>query len=217
MSNNQYTSPRVYLSRGYKPKTKTKRTPFEMGMGYALEALPPGMTRSDFKALYTEWESKLQNSGFNDIEYRSPSHTGHTTPFFRENGSTATFMRAYDPAKEEYYRLARHFDTFMNEAVGSKGQTRWSKAFKGQARLYKTIWYLHIEGVPYRAVAKAFSGKPSKWLRGLKSVPPSLVGSKSVFWAHDHTHKVLDLFWKWAKNYEHGFNDPRDVTAPPTK
>jgi hypothetical protein len=211
MANNYYTSHRVYASRGYKSKYKTKRTPFEQGMGY-VEPEEFGLTRSEFKKLYSEWEKKLQKSGFTDIEYRSPTHTGHFTPFFRQNGSTATFMRLYDSSKEEYYRLATHFDAHMREIVKCPEtglrRSRWFHTFGDEAEVYKTLWYLHIEGVPYRAVAKAFSGQPTKWVRNLKPIPKALIQSRSVFWAHDHTHKVLDLFWVWAKD-ESGFDDPR--------
>jgi hypothetical protein len=177
-------------------------------MGY-IEPNEVGLTRSEFKKLYSEWEQKLQKSGFNDIEYRSPSHTGHFTPFFRSNGSTATFMRLYDPAKEEYYRLARHFNAWMNEKpyAGSKANTRWGLKFKGNARVYKTLWYLHCEGLPYRAVAAMFSGQVTKWNKNVKPVSPDLIQERSVFWAHDHTHKILDLFWAWANGQ--GITDPR--------
>ena len=193
MSNNSYTSPRLYASKTY---SRNKRAPLEQGIGYVL---PAGIAHSDFKKLYAEWEQKLQKSGFTDIEYRNKSHTGTFTPFFRQNGSTATFMRAYDPSKESYYRLCRHFQNDFD----------FKAAFGRQATLYKTLWYLHTEGVPYRAVAKAFSGKPTKWMKGLEPVPKHLKMDRSVFWAHDHTHKILDFFWKWAKDYEGGLDDPR--------
>ena len=212
MANNYYTSPRVYASRGYKPKYKTKRTHYEQGIGY-IEPNELGYSRAEFKKLYNLWEQKLQESGFTDIEYRSPTHTGHFTPFFRQNGSTATFMRLYDPSTEEYYRLTRHFDSYMSERISSSRHTRWAKAFPGNAKLYRTLWYLHIEGVPYRAVAKAFSGQHTKWVKGLRPVPASLVQPRSVFWAHDHTSRVMDLFWVWASTFETGFDDPRASKA----
>lgn len=215
MSNNHYTSPRVYASRGYKPKYKTKRTHYEQGIGY-LEPSELGISRAEFKKLYNQWEEKLKASGFDDIEYRSPTHTGHFTPFFRVNGSTATFMRMYDSSTEEYYRLTRHFDSYMNEVVDGGAHTRWSKAFYGHTLQYKTLWYLHIEGVPYRAVARAFSGKPDKWVKGLTPVHASLIQSRSVFWAHNHTAKIMDLFWQWAATFETGFADPRAVKAEGT-
>lgn len=206
-SYNKYTSPRLYAS-GYKPKHKTKRTHFEMGMGYVPHN-ELGLTKKEFQAICNEWEQKLQNSGFNDIEYRSPSHTGHFTPFFRSNGSTATFMRMYDPAKEEYFRLARYFDSYMYEKPEGSKVSRWCKAFPGKSKMYKLLWYYHIEGVPYRGTAAAFSGKPNKYLKGLKSVPRSMIADRSEFWTHDHTHKILNLFWIWAKVHG-GFNDPRE-------
>ncbi len=214
MSNNKYTSPRVYASRGYKPKYKTKRTKFEQGSGYALDALPTGLSYSEFKKLYTHWENQLAESGFQDIEYRSPSHTGHFTPFFRQNGSSATFMRAYDPAKEEYYALTRSFSAYMNEyPYPNSNCNRWAAAFRGQSAVYKLLWYYHLEGVPYRGVAKAFSGLDFKWSSKVDKVPLRLQKPRSVFWAHQHTHKVLDLFWKWVKaNY--GFDDPRRADEP---
>ena len=177
-----------------------------MGIGYII---PEGVDKAAFKAEYAKWEQKLKNSGFTDIEYRSPSQSGHFTPFFRENGSTATFMRLYDPAKEEYYALARSFNAYMNEYYPGSNCNRWGVYFRGNVLMYKTLWYLHIEGVPYRAVAKAFSGKESKWLEGVKPVPAKLVQPRSVFWAHDKTSHILDLFWKWAKQ-NHSFDDPRD-------
>lgn len=206
MSYNKYTSPRLYAS-AYKPKHKTKRTHFEMGMGY-IEPHELGMTRKEFQSICNEWEKKLKDSGFSDIEYRSPSHTGHFTPFFRSNGSTATFMRLYDPAKEEYYRLARHFDAYMNEKPEGSKVSRWCKAFPAQAKMYKTLWRLHIEGLPYRAVAAAFSNQQTKYMKDVKPVLASLIGPRSVFWAHDHTHKILNLFWVWV-NETQNIEDPR--------
>jgi hypothetical protein len=195
-------------------------------MGY-IESYELGMPRKEFQKLYSYWEAELAKSGFNDIEYRSPSHTGHFTPFFRENGSTATFQMLYDPAKQEYYELTRSFDSYMDEVVSfrcpltlkKRRVQRWTVAFDGKADLYKHLWYLHIEGIPYRAVAKAFSGRQSKWLRNVEPVPPRLIrATASEFWAHDHTNRVLDLFWKWA--FDVGYTkDPRDeyVSRKPKK
>jgi hypothetical protein len=180
-----------------------------MGMGY-IESNELGMSRAEFKKLYSEWETKLKESGFNDIEYRSPSHTGHFTPFFRSNGSTATFMRMYDPAKEEYYSLCRDFDSYMYEVPEGSRVSRWTLAFPGKSKTYKLLWYYHIEGVPYRGVAAAFSNTPNKYLRNLKKVPKHLIRARSEFWTHDHTHKILDLFWAWAKVHK-GFEDPRST------
>lgn len=183
-----------------------------MGMGYTI---PEGMSAADFKAEYAKWEQKLQNSGFKDIEYRSPSHTGHFTPFFKENGSTATFQLIYDPFREEYYSLARSFNAHMSEYPYPNSRcNRWSVVFRGNVYVYRKLWELHCEGVPYRAVAKYFSGESSKWTKSFKPLKADRVKSRSVFWAHDHTHKVLNEFWKWAA--KQGYNDPRLKTAAPT-
>lgn len=209
MANNSYTSPRLYAHKRtlHSRSPKTKRTHFEMGMGY-IEPHELGMPRKEFQKLYNHWEAVLADSGFNDIEYRSPSHTGHFTPFFRENGSTATFQQLYDPFKEEYYALAREFDSYMSEIPEGKRHCRWALAFWGESKMYKWLWYLHIEGVPYRSVAKAFKGVESKWLRNVDKIPKSLLRSTcSEFWAHDHTSRILDLFWTWAG--ARGFKDPR--------
>lgn len=213
MANNIYTSPRVYLSRGAgKSRIKTKRN-FELGIGYTV---PEGVSASDFKKEYAKWEQKLQNSGFNDIEYRSPSHTGHFTPFFRENGSTATFQALYDPFKQEYFQLATEFGTYMDEVVSwcdpvtlkKRRTTRWRLAFDDKHLQYKHLWRLHIEGVPYRAVAKAFSGRPTKWMRSLDPVPKRLIRKTCTeFWTHQHTSYVLNIFWKWMS--DRGYSDPR--------
>ncbi len=214
MPSNYYTAPSTYASRGgpkYKVKTKAN---FELGIGYTL---PAGVNRQQFRKTYAEWEAKLLSSGFTDIEYRSPTHSGHFTPFFRSNGSTATFMRAYDSAKEDYYRLARHFDAYMAETIqvseplsGKRiRRTRWSWVFDEAADTYKTVWRMHSDGIPYRGIAAAFSGKPNKWLKGVKLPAPRLISSRSVFWAHDNTHRVLNLFWKWAQSNEQ-LVDPRD-------
>jgi hypothetical protein len=200
MSNSVYVSPRLYAS-----KYKTKKSNFELGIGYA--PLPEGMSKAEFKRMYSEWERKLAESGFEDIEYRSPNHSGMFSSYFRKNGSTATFQALYDPATEEYYRLARSFNSYMFERpAGAKG-TRWSVKFRGESLLYKTLWHLHIEGVPYRAIAKAFSNQSSKWLKDVKAVPNSLKQSRSVFWAHTHMQKILHEFWAWASLK--GLDDPR--------
>ncbi len=171
-------------------------------MGY-IEPHELGMPRKEFQRLYNLWESKLKQSGFDDIEYRSPSHTGHFTPFFRRNGSTATFQALYDPAKEEYFTLCRYFDS----------EFEWSKAFKANTELYKTLWRLHMDGVPYRAIAKAFSGQPNKYMATLEPVPAKLHRPCSVFWAFMHMQKILNHFWTWAATQ--GFSDPRAPKAPP--
>jgi hypothetical protein len=185
-----------------------------MGMGY-IEPYELGMPRKEFQKLYSEWETRLKESGFNDIEYRSEAHTGFFTPFFRENGSTATFQTLYDPQKQEYFRLATHFNAFMCERVDKAGHTRWSKAFYGAADTYRWLWYYHTEGVPYRSVVKAFSGIANKYTDKLSKLPPHLYTHKSVFWAHDKTQRVLDLFWLWAK--AEGFEDPRPSQKRPFK
>jgi hypothetical protein len=174
-----------------------------MGIGYVI---PENMTKAEFRAEYAKWEQKLKDSNFEDLEYRALN--GKVTSYFKRNGSTATFQMIYDPAIEEYFSLARAFNAYMNEKpYTTKRNTRWSVQFQGQALLYKTLWRLHIDGVPYRAVAKAFSGMESHWMKNIEPVPAELVSSYSVFWAHEHTHKILDLFWAWAA--EQGYKDPR--------
>lgn len=186
-----------------------------MGIGYA--PLPENVSITEFKNLYREWEQKLADSGFEDIEYRSGQHTGKFLPYFKRNGSTATFQRLYDPSTEEYYALTRSFESYMNKRAwfveGDKQtcRTRWSYYFNKDRLMYKTLWHLHTEGVPYRAVAKAFGGVQTHWTKNCKPIPPSVARKRSVFWAHTHTHRILVLFWQWAQTQ--GYDKPNQNTG----
>lgn len=207
MANNLYVSPRSYAQNQRK---RVKKAGTEMGIGYVI---PDGVSKSDFRKLYAEWEAKLAASGFEDLEYRAPAQTGKFSPYFKRNGSTATFQMIYDSAAEEYYSLARSFDAHMNVKL-SNGHTRWAKYFRGKSEMYRLLWSMHIEGVPYRAMAKEFAGIATEWRSDIKRVPKHLRTRKTEFWTHNHVHKILDLFWKWAK--PKGLKDPRNLKAAGT-
>lgn len=92
-----------------------------------------------FKTLNSEWAKKLEQSGFEDVEYREDMMNTHgTSSFF-----LAKFEFVKDNAKEEYYRLA--------------GQFLYSHEFESE-RL-KDVWALHCEGVSMRDIHDKLKNK----------------------------------------------------------
>lgn len=101
------------------------------------------MLKKPPKSLQDEWDQKLRDSGFEDIEDRhSPREmlkTWHSTQFARR------FNKERFDARRDYFDRATHF--------------LHSHPFRSV--LEKTIWELHSEGKSLREIAKE-TGKVSK-------------------------------------------------------
>lgn len=131
---------------------------FNQGIGYVLE---PGMSRSDLKKLYSDWNDKLQKSSLPQIESFSPSGSGQFSPFFVSSlqnkqtkspsgSSAAGGIRNYTSDKQEYYRLVSIFVQCAN-----------FKAIFGtrKCRLFKFLLTLHAEGETYEAILAEYKRK----------------------------------------------------------
>ena len=89
----------------------------------------------EFKALQAQWDKKLADSGFKDIEQRDENLKIWDSHFFR------VYHRKYGDglaAREEYYRLA--------------GQFLHSYKFKNPTE--KTIWKHHSDGHSVREISQ---------------------------------------------------------------
>lgn len=94
----------------------------------------------DFKKLQREWNKRLKDSGFKDIEQpdgrlkRWDSHYFQLQ--FSQNHQGLT--KEYQESKIAYYRMAGYF---LND-------------YKFQDEVEKLIWNMHSEGVGQRAIIK---------------------------------------------------------------
>lgn len=88
----------------------------------------------DFKDLQSQWNDKLKDDGFEDIEQDDGNLKRWDSVFFKINQNDVQFE-----AKETYYRLAGNFlyeHKFANE-------------------LERTIWKMHSTGESLRHITKA--------------------------------------------------------------
>ncbi len=95
---------------------------------------PKFFQSQSFKALNAEWEAKLKDSGFEDIERDENNLKEYASSDFKKRPE-------YDQSKEEYYRLA--------------GQFFHDYSFRGPNREWKKrVWGLHAEGKSIREIIK---------------------------------------------------------------
>lgn len=100
-----------------------------------------------FRDLKSEWDKKLKDSGFKDIEHPDGRLELWTTEFFRNRLNK--FGAAFQESKQEYYRLA--------------GQFLYDHPFADD--LERSIWELHSEGLSIRDITKALKDKGVKTYR----------------------------------------------------
>jgi hypothetical protein len=182
-NNNSKSS--VFKSRRYKCTGKYKQ-----GIGYFK---PSSLTSTEFRNLYKEWEEKLAQSGFIDIETKEKNQSGHFNPYFKSNGSTATFQCYYNEQTELYYTLTAYFLQEFN----------WHKHYRSEVKLFKYLFYLHSEAVSYRAMASIMAGKelPIGYSH-LKKPAKSIITKRSVFWMYPRIQSLLAHFKVFVKeNY----------------
>ncbi len=134
--------------------------------------------------LYKEWNKKLKQSGFDDIEYKSDS--GLVSGYFKDGGNALTLQQNYDEDVEFYYSKCREFLSTAD----------WSELFAENALFYRYLWALYSEGVNYRAIAKIFNGQKPKKFKQYK-VHYSLKRNHSHYYYFAHCHKIKDIFWQW--------------------
>lgn len=90
-----------------------------------------GSSKDNFKKLKAQWDKKLKESGFEDIEQADGNlKIWHSTIFKNK------FYKPRSEAKIEYYRLA--------------GQLLWSYTFKSKNE--RDVWALHCEGFSRRQI-----------------------------------------------------------------
>lgn len=147
---------------------------------------PNSMPASEFRQLYKIWEDKLVQSGFKDIECRASDMSGCVHPYFRENGSSATFQQLYSKDVEEYYNLAGHF---LHEF-------KFDEVFGIDAELYELLFYWHSNAVSLRKMILLLKGIPLNTpnLKHVTPAPEHLRATKSVFYMFSHLNKVLKHF-----------------------
>lgn len=90
----------------------------------------------EFKKLKKEWDQKLKESGFEDIEFDENHLRKHDDYMFRNR--LAKYGPTFFEAKQQYYRLA--------------GQFLENHKFEDSDE--KLIWQLHSDGVSGRDIVK---------------------------------------------------------------
>jgi len=92
-----------------------------------------------FKELQKKWYTKLKDSGFNDIESRTPGK--QDDPLLGFNNYVT--RKRYNAEVEEYFRRCRHHLT----------NYRW------RCRIDRHLFQWHTEGLSYRKIVRAFNAK----------------------------------------------------------
>lgn len=99
---------------------------------------------SQFKKLNKEWQKKLKDSGFKDIEDKNEELIMNS--FHQIKGDNKNFIPVLAEQKQEYYRMATHF----------------LEEYTFESKLEKEIWRLHSEGLGYRPIINQLSTSKHK-------------------------------------------------------
>lgn len=105
---------------------------------------------SEFNELQAEWDKKLAESGFRDIEQRATTPQGETLDF--NTKSTYNLGRAYSPETEHYYRRLTNYLTFNAQVPDGYG------GFIGPTKMQACK--LYADGHSFRAILKQLQGRP---------------------------------------------------------
>lgn len=92
-----------------------------------------------------EWYAKLRSSGFSDIEH-TDEKTGVTGDFAFLKQHQQAVAKAFNPATENFYRLAR---SFLEHYTFSSAMERY-------------MWELYTEGTSYRKMQKLLTKRFGK-------------------------------------------------------
>jgi len=154
------------------------------GSGYFK---PETISKEDFEALYAEWDKKLADTGFKDIEHRDRKGFFRANMYNDEDGPRTLYNKKIQ--NEFYFELCTEFANTFN----------FYYHFKKDALVYKWLWEFYCNGVPFRSMAKAFRGGTDKHIERCRPLPRKLMRRCSYFWTFTHTTLILKHFWKWAK------------------
>lgn len=156
----------------------------KLGNGYFI---PNSMPIPTFRKLYAEWEQKLAQSGFIDIEYRTYNHTGKVLPILK--GENA-FPLPHKADQEDYFRYARRFYRVAN----------WNRLFIKYPALYKYIFYAHSEGASFRDIMRLIRGEPVKYKRLKLRKPMKRIRMQcSVYKIHGLFTEANKVFLAWVE------------------
>jgi hypothetical protein len=148
------------------------------------------MPAQTFHKIYAEWEEKLAQSGFVDIEIKCKDKSGRFNPTFAVGQTSATTSNHYSPITAFYYTACDHFITDFN----------WVKHFKGRVLLYKYLFYLHSEAVSYRVMALLLQGKnPPKQWKHVRKPSKTVQQVRSIYYISHIIHQILPHFHKYLK------------------
>lgn len=95
------------------------------------------LSQSELKKLTAEWDRKLKEAGFEDIESRNEVLKDYHSLRFIKQGRSALDLLSLQ-SKESYYRSAEQF----------------LHRHKFESPIDKIVWKLHSEGVSFRNIAK---------------------------------------------------------------
>lgn len=173
---------------GHSGNERASRKPInvnELGMGYTR---PKSMPVSEFNKTIKEWRDKLAKSGFHDIELHDSGYKGKVLPYFASGKNAFSTPMTYDFAAEQYYALARSFTHAF----------QW-QFFEDKAALYRYLWSMYSEGVPYRQMLKALAGDKVKRVHAPNCPKPhrTYKQKRGIWWMHKQIHIILTQFRQW--------------------
>lgn len=146
-------------------------------MSFRIRSKPDWTVPREVVDAYKIWEKKLRDSGFVDIEDRGARNTVKLCGRFKaQNDETRAF---YQCAQDFYHE----FD--------------FKATFGNYATIYRALWHLFCNGIPFRTMSKWFAGHPVK---GIDDCPKVLQTKVSYFWCFSHTHGVIDHFYLYMIN-----------------
>lgn len=160
----------------------------DQGIGYFV---PSTISKEEWIRIRKEWDTKLKNSGHNDIEQYSANCTGHFSPFFYKtagsksrSGSARTEAVQYRPETAEYYRRLGLFfhHAPLRDLFRNKGTRR-------------TNFYIFYHIIRIRKDGGTYQNMVD-WLAS-DAAPPSIRAVKSIYWAYYHTKRIEGIMRAW--------------------
>ena len=125
----------------------------------------------EFKALKAEWEQKLADSGFKDVEYQV-------------NGEPADYMVGPNPM--DFIRRGKlQIDQAVDYYEAARAW-RWHLRERGERRVRYRIWDMHAEGVSQREISETLgvgTGVVARVLRELREQMQTALREQTGPWS----------------------------------
>lgn len=109
----------------------------------------------EFRELQRHWYQVIKDKGFKDIETFAANSSKPFDMMYRP-GSCTAFRARNRESIEDYYYYGTHF---FNE-------------YEFENEFDKNVWGMHMEGIPYRTIAKTLNTNVSKTFGCIKKLAP---------------------------------------------